>query len=130
MMKKTKIINKTKNIVLSENAQIAKSAFSRMKGLMFSGPKDMVLVAKKDSLRESEIHMCFMKYPIDVLWVNSELEIVDECHAEPVNIFKPETLRFYKPKVKAKYTIELGSGKRKVTDIADIGDRILFESEI
>jgi len=129
-MKKTKIINASKNIVLSENAQIAKSPFSRIKGLMFSCPNDMVLVAKKDSLIESEIHMCFMRYPIDVLWVNSKFEIVDKCSAEPVNIFKRETLRFYRPKVKAKYTIELGSKKKKVTDIADIGDKILFEPEI
>lgn len=124
-MKKTRIINKTKNFIISENAEIAKSALSRMKGLMFSGPKDMILEGKKDSFVESAIHMCFMKYPIDVLWVNSDLEIVDISNAVPLNIFRPETIKFYAPKRKAKYTIEIGAGKITGTEV---GDKILFES--
>ena len=120
------IIYKTKNFVIGNNAALGDTFLSRAKGLMFSKPKDMILVSPKESIKHSSIHMFFMLYPIDVIWLDRRLRVVDiKKGLPPLRLFKISTWRVYKPKKPAKYVIELGVGKTKETDI---GDEIVFES--
>lgn len=69
-MKKIKIINKTKNIVIAERAALANTFFARLKGLI-----------GKNTLEEDEglcitpcnsVHMFFMKFSIDVLFIDKD----------------------------------------------------------
>lgn len=118
-----KIINKTNGTLISENADVAKTFFKRLKGLMLSTPRDLILVSPKEDIKTSSIHMCFMKFPIDVIWLNSNMKVVDiHKGARPFSILKPDTWKIYRPKKPSRYIIELGIGNPDV----NIGDEIEF----
>lgn len=113
-------MNKTRNKVISENAEFACSLLSRAIGLMLSKRRDLVLVSPREDITSSTIHMLFMLYPIDVIWVDSENRVVDvQRNAQPFNPIKPKTWKTYKPKKAAKYVIELGVGKAGETEKED-----------
>jgi uncharacterized membrane protein (UPF0127 family) len=119
-----RIVNETRNGVISENSDFARSVLSRIRGLMLSRPKDLVLVSPKEDIRSSTIHMLFMLFPIDVIWVDSGNSVVDlQRNIRAFNPLKKCTWRTYKPGKPAKYVIELGSGNIADTEI---GDKIGF----
>ncbi len=69
-----RIINKTKNFVLASDATEAKSLLGRMKGLLgkkgFQKGEGLVIPACKC------IHMFFMKFPIDVIFLSKDNRVV------------------------------------------------------
>ena len=93
-----------------KNVRTAKTPFERMKGLMFeeSGKFNYALVLEmpREARIESSIHMMFVFFPIDVLFLNKEKEVVDKATVQP---FLPN----YTPKKAAKYVVELPVGKAK-----------------
>ncbi|HIH42502.1 TPA: DUF192 domain-containing protein [Candidatus Woesearchaeota archaeon] len=118
MKKKLKKIS-LKKLGIKE-VKYCKSSFSQGLGLMFSrknNSKALVFELKKP--KKVPLHMWFVFYPIDVLYLNED----DEGKKRIVEIkenFKP--FRFYFPKKKAKYVIELpantvSKGKLNVNDI-------------
>ena len=120
-----RILNRDQNHIISENATLKKNFFGRFCGLMFSKKTDIILVAKNESITESTIHMMHMFFPIDVIWADSNLKIVDiKYDVQPVSLFKPNTWRIYKPCQDSKYIIELGVGK---VGGATIGDQLSLE---
>ena len=115
-----RIVNKTKNIVISEDAGLAISPLSRARGLMLSKQRDLVLVSPREDINSSSIHMFLMLYPIDVLWLDSGWVVVSiRKDIPPFNLLKPDTWRVYKPIEKARYVIELGVGDLGTTEIGD-----------
>jgi len=115
-----KLLNKSKGTVLSHDAGIAGTFFSRARGLMLSTPADLVLVSPKEGIASSSIHMLFMRFPIDVLWLDSGMKVVDiRRNVPPANPLKIGTLRIHKPGKPAKYVIELGRGEAGTTEIGD-----------
>ena len=118
------IINATRGHTISGSAELRDTVLGRFRGLMLSKRKDVVLAGKKDSVLDSTIHMMWMLYPIDVVWVNEAMEVVDvKRHSQPFNPLKPNTWSLHKPAAPAKYVIEIGKGV--VKDTAK-GDKILF----
>ncbi|MBW3003672.1 DUF192 domain-containing protein [Candidatus Woesearchaeota archaeon] len=105
-----KINNKT----ITHNTKICRSQFSKFLGLMFSRKKDLALVFVfgKDSI--VPLHMLFVFYSIDVLFLNKDKEII-----EIKSNFKP--FSFYTPKKPARFVIELPAGQEY-----KLGDRVLF----
>jgi hypothetical protein len=88
---------------------------------MFSKPRDLVLISRREDVPSSAIHMMFMRFPIDVIWVDSGLTVVDvKKKAPPLKFFDLGTWRVYKPRAKARYVIELGSSRAEGTEIGDI----------
>ncbi len=69
-----KIINKTKNTILAEEAYIADTVFSRVKGLLGKQSLDegSALIIKPCN----SIHTFFMRFPIDVFFVDRNNKIV------------------------------------------------------
>ena len=69
-----KIINKTNNNTLAENAMVANTPFKRMKGLLgkrdFSKGQALIL----DPC--NSIHMFFMRFPIDVLFLDKNNHVL------------------------------------------------------
>ncbi|OGX40606.1 MAG: hypothetical protein A2984_02700 [Omnitrophica WOR_2 bacterium RIFCSPLOWO2_01_FULL_41_12] len=69
-----KIINQTKNTILAENVIVADRPFQRIKGLL--GKKEFkpgqALVLKPCN----SIHTFFMKFPIDVLFVDKDNRVI------------------------------------------------------
>jgi len=111
------IKNLTRKTILAQEYKICRSIFSKTLGLMFSTkPKTLVFVFKKEKI--NPLHMLFVFYPIDVLFLDKNKKV-----AEIKNNFKPFT--FYTPKKKSKYIIELPKDSIKNSK-TEIGDKIYF----
>lgn len=96
-----KIINKSNNNILADRATIANTAFARMKGLL--GRKEL---SKGEALILdpcNSIHMLFMRFPIDVLFVDKNSRVVK-------TIFSIKPFQLTRVYFKAKFAIELPSG--------------------
>ncbi|MBI5881422.1 DUF192 domain-containing protein [archaeon] len=113
------ILNKTKKAKLVEKHRVCRSAGSKARGLMFtneSAVKNSALVFEFNSERFQSMHMFFVFYPIDVLFLDERRKVV-----EMKKEFRP--WQVYNAAKKAKYVIELPSNtiiKTKTT----VGDRI------
>ncbi len=116
------ILNKTKGTNLGY-AQIADTFFSRFKGLMLKRKIETGLVLKLPpgrGRRGSAIHMFFMLIPLDIIFVNSNMIIVDLIHIHP--------WKTYTPLSPAKYIIELEAGSIENSK-TEIGDEIDFSCD-
>ncbi|MBS3097056.1 DUF192 domain-containing protein [Candidatus Woesearchaeota archaeon] len=110
------IRNLTRKTLLSENAKICKSALSKFIGLMFSRPRALVFAFKEEKI--ISLHMLFVFYPIDVLFLDKSKKV-----AEIKENFMP--FSFYRPRNKAMYVIELPNGMIKKSGTR-LGDKISF----
>jgi hypothetical protein len=106
------------NILIADNAKLYKNFVCKVKGLMFSKPlrkgRGIILEAEKEGILDTTIHMLFVFFPIDIIWLNSNKEVVD---------IKRSILPFIpwiSPKKASKYVIELAKGASKSIRIGDI----------
>lgn len=114
-MRYYEIINK--NIILADKAKYFDNFFFKAKGLMFTRPlrrgHGLILVAPNEGILETTIHMLFVFYPVDIIWLNSEKIVVD---------IKQKVLPFIPwiiPKEPAKYVVELPINTAKHIRIGD-----------
>ncbi len=88
----------------------ANTTWQRTKGLMFEDKKkfDYALIFEFpiESKLGASLHMIFVFFPINVLFLNKEKKVVDKVTLPP---FQPN----YTPKKAAKYVIEMPQGKAK-----------------
>ncbi len=106
-----KITNKTRKTVIADNAKEARSFLSRARGLMLARkPQTLVITAPDQSIEETSIHMWFMLFPIDVIWLDSRLKVVDTFERA-----KPWSFRIFRPELSAKYVVECPVGSIKKT---------------
>lgn len=112
------IRNLTKNVIISKNSVLIYNNFSKFKGLMFSKKQNKSLIFRFDREKIISLHMLFVFYPIDVLFLNKNKIVVDKKEN-----FKPFT--FYKSRKKAMYVIELLNGSIKKTG-TQVGNKIKF----
>lgn len=100
-------VSKKKKII--ETVKLADSLLKKFKGLMFEREKNfnyaLVFDLGKNCKRRASIHMCFVFFPIDVLFLNEERKVVDIVLG-----LKPWTLN-YTPKKNSRYIIELPKGR-------------------
>jgi uncharacterized membrane protein (UPF0127 family) len=105
--------------ILMRNVRFAKTTLERTKGLMFEEHKNFNYALIFEFPRESQIgtslHMLFVFFPIDVLFLNKEKIVVDKATLYP---FTPN----YTPKKAAKYVIEMPKGKTKGVKIGQKGE--------
>lgn len=110
-------------------AILADTTAKRMIGLMFrkSVSKDTCMLFIFPNEARHGIWMYNMFFPIDVLWLDRELKIVDIGNAlQPCkSIFDCET---YHPSKSAKYVIELNSGSIKANRISRNSKVILHQA--
>lgn len=95
------VINKTKNQVISSSAMIADDFFSRMQGLLGRTAlleDESLIITKCNS-----IHMFFMKFAIDVIFMDKNDSVVGII--ENIKPFQLSPIFF-----KASYVIELPVG--------------------
>src|SRR3989338_5366978 len=93
------IKNTTKKALLAENAKLCRNIFSKSLGLMFS-KKITSLIFAFEKEKIIPLHMFFVFYPIDVLFLDKNRIVVEMKES-----FKP--FSFYTPHKKALYIIEL-----------------------
>ena len=110
----------TRKRVIAEKTVFCRSVLSQMRGLMFSAnyeDRALIMVFAKEKI--VPLHMMFVFYPIDILFVDSSKKVVEL--AEGAKPFVSQIV----PKHKAKYVIELAAGKIKENRIK-IGDKLQF----
>jgi uncharacterized protein len=112
----TKIINKTTKKPIAKNSKLCTSILSKATGLMFSRRKNLIFVFRDE--RIVPLHMMFVFFPIDVLFLDKNKKVV-----EIKENFRPWT--FYTPKKKAMYVVELCSRDYQNAKIA-VGDETEF----
>ncbi|MFH0860952.1 MAG: DUF192 domain-containing protein [Candidatus Altiarchaeota archaeon] len=115
-----KIVNTSRREVISGDAEIRRSFTGRLTGLMLSKKKDIVLESMREDTVSATIHMVLMRYPIDVIWLDSQKRAVDfQKDVKPFNPLKPGTWRTCKPKKPAKYVVELGRSRLGEIEVGD-----------
>ncbi|HEX2911707.1 MAG TPA: DUF192 domain-containing protein [Chloroflexia bacterium] len=113
-MRLVKIVNRTRNVVVADKAEMAESVWTRFMGLM--GRKGLEKGAGLVIYPNNSIHMFFMRFPIDVLHVSADGTILKILHS-----IKPWRVG---PIVrKCKYTVELPAGTAQANGTTE-GDRI------
>ncbi len=93
----------------------------KLRGLMFrsrlSLDEGLLLVEKRDSRLDTSIHMLFVPFDLAVIWINSEMMVVDKIIAKS---WKPA----YFPKADAKFTLEIHPDRWADYEI---GDKVEFK---
>jgi hypothetical protein len=112
-----KIIDKTNSKCISADARVAKTFFQRLVGLL-----SRASLSTEEALifyNVSSIHMFFMRFPIDVLYLDKEMKVLKIKHS-----LLPWRMSSC---LGAKTTIELPAGKAKES-LVKIGDTLEFIS--
>ena len=112
------IKNITKKRIVAADYKLCDGNLSRFIGLMFSKKQGKTLIFKFKKEQIISLHMLFVFYPIDVLFLDKK-KIVKDLKEH----FKP--FAFYKSRKKTMYVIELPNGIAKKTK-TEIGDKIRF----
>ena len=109
-----RVVNLTREQTLVTGGQVADTCWSRLRGLIGSSPlapgEGLLIVPCK------AIHTHFMRFPIDVLYVDAGKEVVGIGHALP-------PWRFGRPYRPSRFVLELPAGTAKGTD-TQVGDRL------
>lgn len=105
-----KIINKTKDIVIAQEALLASTPWKRVKGLL--GEKELksgqALILKPCN----SVHTFFMRFPIDVLFVDKNNRVIKAIPS--LRPFRLTSVYF-----KADFVVELPAGTLQVTHTAE-----------
>ncbi len=113
------IKNITKKRVIAAKYKICDDSFSKFIGLMLSKQHKKTLIFKFKKEQIISLHMLFVFYPIDVLFLDKSKIVVDKKEN-----FKPFT--FYSSKKKATYAVELPEKTISRTK-TKMGDKIEFQ---
>ena len=112
------ILNLNKNIVVASKVKIADTFFKRLLGLMFrKKPHPLLISFNKEGRISASIHMFFVRFGLDVVWLDKEFKVVDLREE-----IKPFSLKIYFPRGKANYVLELPCEgiKRGKIEIGDL----------
>ena len=95
---------------------------SQLRGLTFRSrlarEEGLLLVGTRDSRLDSSIHMLFVSFNLTVVWINSEMKVVDKVLARP---WRPA----YFSRQPARYVLEVHP--ERWGDF-EIGDRLQFKN--
>lgn len=103
---------------LAVDVDLADSFWSRFRGLMFRGNFESgeAILFDIPEARKFSIHTFFVFFPIDLVYLDENLKVVDiEEELAP--------WRFYSPEVKSRYLIELPGGIISDFEVR-LGDKI------
>lgn len=122
-----KIINETKKTVIAEKTEIARSFWRKALGLMLrSGMDDsagFLLEFEKEGTYG--IWMLGMRFPIDLVFIDSRKRVVDIFKGIKPFGFDPTSWKVYNPGKTTKWVLELKSGRVRET-MTSVGDMISF----
>ena len=108
------ITNTTKNTEIAKDFKKCKNILSKAFGLMLKNNiTPLVFVFKKE--KSIPIHTLLVKKPIDLIYLDRTMKVVDLKES-----LRP--YRFYTPKARAMYLLELPAGfiKQSQTNIGDL----------
>lgn len=103
------------------SAKEAKNFFARALGLMFKGSLkegEGILIKFSPALKSRSIHSFFMRFTIDLIFIDPDMKVVDLTNLSP--------WRTYNPKKDCRWVLELNAGTIENNKIK-IGDVLTFE---
>ena len=104
MPKTITIENKNKPIEGFLRIKYCDTFLTQLRGLTFrsqlSRDEGLLLVGKRDSRLDSSIHMFFVSFDLAVIWINSDMQVVDKVLAKS---WRPA----YFSKQPARYVLEI-----------------------
>jgi len=122
MPKSISIENRSRRIDGALRIKFCDTFFSQLRGLTFrsrlSQDEGLLLVGKRDSRLESSIHMLFVSFDLAIVWINSEMKVVDKVLARS---WRPA----YFSKQPARYVLEIHPER---WGNFEIGDRLQFKN--
>jgi uncharacterized membrane protein (UPF0127 family) len=113
--------------VIAENVEVAESFASKTLGLMLRKklPRNSALLMIFDKPGKHGIWMPLMRFPIDIVFLDSHKRVVGlHSGARPIS-FRKRTWKVYYPEKPAKYVVELPAGTVERRGILH-GDQMLF----
>ncbi|NLL04747.1 MAG: DUF192 domain-containing protein [Clostridiaceae bacterium] len=111
--------NISKNTILAVNLSIADNFLKRFIGLMFT--KELPQGDGLHIIPCNSIHMCFMSFPLDVIFLNENMEIVSIIEGiRPWKVSKIVS--------KANSVLELPAGTIAKTS-STVGDKIILSNQ-
>lgn len=100
-----RLIDRTTNEILAEDVEIADTFWRRFRGLMLRRkfPRGKALLFRLSKPSRHGVHMFFVKFPIDLLYLDSRFTVVE---------LRPrlKPWRTHRPKVLSNYIVELPAG--------------------
>ena len=122
MPKSISIENKSRKIDGTLQIKFCDTFLSQLRGLTFRShlarEEGLLLVGKRDSRLDSSIHMLFVSFNLAIVWINSEMKVVDKVLARS---WRPA----YFSKHPARYVLEVHP--ERWGDF-EIGDRVQFKN--
>jgi len=122
MPKSISIENKSRKIDGTLQIKFCDTFLSQLRGLTFRSrlarEEGLLLVGKHDSRLDSSIHMLFVSFNLAIVWINSEMKVVDKVLARS---WWPA----YFSKHPARYVLEVHP--ERWGDF-EIGDRVQFKN--
>ena len=121
MPKQITIENKNREIKTLPHIRYCDTFLAQLRGFTFHPrlalDEGLLLVGTRDSRLDSSIHMLFVSFDLTVIWINSDLQVVDKILARS---WRPA----YFSKQPAKYVLEIHPER---WDDYQIGDRVEFK---
>jgi uncharacterized membrane protein (UPF0127 family) len=115
-------LNKNRTVDAPPAIKYCDTFLTQLRGLMFrprlSRDDGLVLVGTRDSRLESSIHMFFVSFDLTVLWIDSNMKVVDKVLARS---WHP----MYFSKQPAKYVVEIHPER---WGEFEIGDEVQFKN--
>lgn len=113
--------NKTRKIEAPPRIRYCDTFVSQLRGFTFrariSPDEGLILVGRRDSRLDSSIHMLFVPFDLAVIWINSQMQVVDKVLAKA---WRPA----YFSKQPARYVLEIHP---KRWEEYQIGDTVQFQ---
>jgi uncharacterized membrane protein (UPF0127 family) len=117
MPKFISIENKSRKIDEGLRIKFCDTFLTQLRGLTLRGPisrdEGLLLVGKRDSRLDSSIHMLFVSFDLTVVWINSDMQVVDKILAKS---WRPA----YFSKAAAKYVLEIHPDRWENFQIGDV----------
>jgi uncharacterized membrane protein (UPF0127 family) len=116
------IRNLTSGETIARSVVRCDTFWKRGRGLMFRSQRAVaddrayLFVERRESVAQTAIHMLFVFFPIAVVWLDRDRQVVDKVLAHP---FRP----YYAPRRPAQYYVE---GHIGLLDRVEIGDQLEF----
>lgn len=122
MTKTISIENKQRGIDGPLRIQYCDTFLTQLRGFTLrpslARDEGLLLVGRRDSRLDSSIHMLFVTFDLAVIWINSQMQIVDKVLAKS---WRPA----YFSKQPAKYVLEVHPAR---WEEFQIGDTVLFKN--
>ncbi|HET8580802.1 MAG TPA: DUF192 domain-containing protein [Nitrospiraceae bacterium] len=104
MPKTIAVENRNRDIEGPLRIKYCDTFLTQLRGLTFRSnlgrDEGLLLVGKRDSRLDSSIHMLFVPFDLSVIWISSDMQVVDKVLARS---WRPA----YFPKHPAKYALEI-----------------------